>query len=68
MERVLRGEADLVRAGALEGEQAKGQVEWGARDPARDLPGNVYVPAAVRPLPIRQDFPATSGAARSVGR
>ena len=68
MELVLRGEVDPARAEAVEGEQAEGEVTWEARGPAQDLPGNVSVLVADRPLPMRRDFPATSGAVPIVGR
>jgi hypothetical protein len=68
MELVLRGEVDLVRAEALEREQGEGQAEWEARGPAQASPVNVPVPVVELLSPTRPDFPATSGAARSVGR
>jgi hypothetical protein len=63
MERVLPGELDPEQADALEGEQAEGRVEWEARDPVRAPGENVCVPAVELPLPIRRDYPVTSGVA-----
>lgn len=68
MEPVLRGEVVLAQGEALEGEQAEGQAEWEARDPARAPGENVSVPAVELLLPIRQDYPATSGAVLSAVR
>ena len=68
MELVLRGEVDLVRAKALEREGEEGQEEWEARGPVRDPPVNVRVPVVELLSPTRPGSPATSGAARSVGR
>ena len=67
MERVLPGEVVRVQAEALGGEQAQEeaeeQAEWEARGPARAPGENVSVPAVELQLPIRQDYPATSGVA-----
>ena len=68
MELVLRGEVVLVQGEALEGERAEGQVEWEARDPARALEESVCVPAVEPRLPIRRDYPVTSGAVPSAVR
>ena len=65
MERVLPGEVDPVQAEALGGEQAREQAEWEARGPARAPGENVSVPAVELPLPIRRDYPTTSGVALS---
>ena len=67
MERVLPGEVDPEQAGVLGGEQvreqAEEQAEWEARGPARAPGENVCVQAVELLLPIRQDYPATSGVA-----
>ena len=67
MERVLPGEVDPVQAEALGGEQAREQAEeqgeWEAQNPARAPGENVCVQAVELLLPIRQDYPATSGVA-----
>jgi hypothetical protein len=68
MELVLRGEVDLVRVEALEREQGEGQAEWEARGPAQAPAEHACAPAVELQSPTRPDFPATSGAARSVGR
>ena len=68
MEPVLRGEADRVQGEALEGEQAEGRVEWEARDPARAPGENVCVQAVEQRLPIRWDYPVTSGTVPSAVR
>ena len=61
MELAPRGEVVLVQGEALEGEQAEGRGEWGARGPAQDPLENVYVPAVELLLLIKRGFPATSG-------
>ena len=68
MERVLPGEVDPEQAGALGGEQAREQAEWEARGPARAPGENVCVHAVELLLPIRQDYPATSGVALNAVR
>jgi len=67
MEPVLPGEVDPEQAEALGGKQAREQAEWEARGPARARGENVSVPAVELPLPIRRDYPATSGVALSAG-
>ena len=65
MELVLRGEVDQVQGEALEVEQAEGRGEWEARDPAQAPWENVCVPVVELQLPIRRDYPVTSGAVPS---
>jgi hypothetical protein len=65
MELVLRGEVALVQGEALEGEQAEGRAEWEARDPAPAPLENACVRVVEILLPIRRDYPATSGAVLS---
>ncbi len=67
MERVLPGEVDPEQAEALGGEQAREHAEWEAQGPARARGENVSVPAVELPLPIRRDYPATSGVALCAG-
>jgi len=72
MERVLPGEVDPGQAEVLGGEQAREQeeeqAEWEARGPARALRENVCVQAVGLLLPIRQDYPATSGTVLSAAQ
>ena len=68
MEQVLPGEVDPEQVGALGGEQAEEQAEWEARGPAQAPGENVCVQAAELLLPIRQDYPATSGVAPNAVR
>jgi hypothetical protein len=68
MELVLRGEVVLVQGAALEGEEAEGQAEWGARGPVRAPRENASVPVVEPLFPTRRGPHATSGAAPSVGR
>ena len=63
---VLRGEVDPGQVEALEEEQAEERGEWEARGPARAQGENVCAPVVEPPLPIRRDYPATSGAVPSV--
>ena len=67
MGQVLRGEVDQVPAEALEGEQAEGLAEWEARDPVWAPLENACVRVVELLLPIRRDYPVTSGIVLNAG-
>ncbi len=56
-----------VQAEALEGEQAREQADWAARDQERTQGENACVPAVELPLPSRRGYPVTRGVALNAG-